>query len=244
MNKLLPHVLMLTCTKGRHFHVERVVRCFLEQDYNGKHTLLIYNNSSILQELGKFKIADNKRIILINKSTDSKTNLPYRTLGAIYNDALSYIPNDVDIVNGADDDDIYLPNHISEGVKGLMSSGKKAYKPKFSWYLTSDGITPIENTLEPSIFVKFSHLKEYGYFDNTVNQHHKWINPLLPNDIYVDPKGKKTFIYTWNGGVFKTSGDPMNDINFQRYENFSTQHGDSVIEPCDLVEVSKYYYLC
>lgn len=227
----LPSVVMLSCTKGRHFHIERVLKCFLDQDYIGNCTLLIYNNSNISQELGNFNIPEYKKVILINNCIDLKTRLPYNNLGAIYRDALLYIPENTDIVNHSDDDDLYLPNHITEGVKGMVNSKKKAYKPKFSYYLTVDGITPIENTLEPSIFIDYKHLKSTGYHETTTNQHYAWLQPLIPDDIFVDPNGKKTFIYCWAGGVFKTSGDPDNKLNFERYENFSKQHGDRIITP-------------
>lgn len=227
----LPNVCMISATKGRHFHIERVLKCFLDQDYIGKSTLLIYNNSSVVQQLDNFEIPENKSVILINNCIDLKTKLPYDNLGAIYRDALTFVPEDTDIVNHSDDDDLYLPNHITEGVKGIVNSGKTAYKPKFSYYLTEDGTHVIENTLEPSIFVKFKHLQSTGYHETTSNQHYGWLLPLLPDDIFVDPNGKKTFIYTWNGGVFKTSGCNEQDIVFEKYQNFSREHGDKIITP-------------
>lgn len=243
MNEL-PTTACITPTKGRHKHIERVLTCFLEQDYIGKSILLIYNNSNIQQTLGKFEIPENKQVILINNHVDRASQEPYTNLGAIYRDILSYIPEEVSIITHMDDDDIYLPSHISSGVFNLIKSDKLAYKPKFSWFLTSEGVKPIENVLEPSIFIYRDHLIKHGYYENTINQHHKWLESLKPDKLLVDPKGKKTFIYTWDGGVFKTSGDPLNEINFQRYDNFSQDHGDQIITPFDRSEVTKYYYLC
>lgn len=245
----LPNVTLITCTCGRHFAIERVVRFFLDQDYKGKHTLLIYNNSEVEQRLDNIDIPDNKKIILINNYKDLKTGDKYQTLGAIYRDALTFVPEDSEIINHADDDDFYLPYHISTGVKGYWEArrqNKKAFKPEQSFYRDANGVHKASNTLEPSIFVSFEHLKEHGYGNETSAQHLKWIHPLVENnELFVDPLSPGTFIYTWMGedGVFKTSGAADNPNNFQNYRNYSQRHGDGVISPISNEDAKQYYYI-
>jgi len=236
------NVLAICATKNRHAHLEKLVRCFLEQDYEGHATLLIYNNS-----LHDLKIDDNspanRRIILINNYIDKETKKPYDNLGSIYTDALSYVDFDVDIATHMDDDDIYLPSHIRSGVEGIEKSGLKAYKPLHSFYLDGRGLHLVNNVMEPSIFVKWNALKMYGYNKTNVDIHHKWLKPLLEEkQILADPEGKATFIYDWSGKIptFKTSG--FVDVNnvFDVYTQRSRDIGDGFIEP---IKPEEYYSL-
>lgn len=235
MNK--PKVLLLTATCGRHTCLERSVRFFLDQDYDGEHTLLIYNNSNISQELGNIDVPNNKKIILINNHIYSKTGTRYQTLGAIYDDAVKHIPEDIELVNFADDDDIYLPNHITEGVKGYLKYGKSAYKPFLSYFRHSKGISLVANNMEPSVFVKRTSLLEHGFKDTTTDQHLQWYGHLCHiGDIEINKDGTPTLCYNWgdtNIPTFKTSGNPGNPENFENYRNYSQDHGDFIITPCD-----------
>lgn len=235
----------ICATAGRHNLLERSVACFLAQDYKDEHTLLIFNNSEVSQDLGNFGILPpNKHIELINQHLDSKTGKRYKTLGAIYRDALEAIPDSCEVVYHHDDDDFFLPEHISMGVGGLVTYGKQAYKPAKSWYRHSGGIELMNNTLEPSIFIRTPFLRKYGYKDTTSDQHLSWVEELIKQrEIYVDPEGWPTLIYDWGGDnpAFKTSGDPNNPYNFDNYHTFSQEHGDWLITPWPREKLDKYY---
>lgn len=226
-------VCLITATRDRHKQLERVVRFVMDQTYTD-WVHLIYNNSPIEQRLNKNLPAD--KFILINNHINLKTGKPYQTLGDIYTDILQFIPEDVDVINFMDDDDIFLQNHVEEGVKGMEKGGLLAYKPKKSWYkhLKNKAVL-VENTLEPSIFVKLDHVKEKGFSSETTAQHLQWVNPLiLSKQIFVDPEGQPTYICDWSQeiGTFKTSGDPNNPNNFNNYSNWSKDSGDAIITPC------------
>jgi hypothetical protein len=240
--------IMATC--GRHTLSERSARMFLDQDYEGEHGLLVYNNSPVQQLPEHMDLPANKKVLVTHEYLDFHTRKEYTNLGAIYRDALNYIPEDTDIVIHWDDDDLFLPNHISEGVKGILRAreqGKIAYKPAESYYRHPGGIQLMSNTLEPSIFVPFSHLREHGYHESTSDQHLKWVNPLAYGEqILVDEKGKPTLIYNWGDTdvpTFKTSGNFGHPNNFQNYRNFSQDHGDGVITPWKKEDILKYYNL-
>ncbi len=225
-------VYSLTATCGRHKSLERCVEMFLNQDYEGEHTLLIYNNSNVNQKLDSS--IENKNIILINNDLDFKTRKKYANLGAIYRDMLEFVPNDYDLINFADDDDLVYPDHISEGVEGFIRGGKEAYKPLYSLYRHAKGIEKVNNTLEPSIFVSLKWLKKYGFKESTSDQHLQWVIPLVEQkQIFSDPEGKPTMIYNWGDDyyAFKTSGDMKNPNNFENYREHSTDHGDRIITP-------------
>ncbi len=234
-----PKVCAIMATCGRHSCSERSLSLFVAQTYENKH-LLIYQNSPTSQELAS-DIPDY--VTLVNRSIDSKTGERYKTLGAIYNDAIKYIPEDTDIITFQDDDDLFLDLHLEQGVQGYMKAienGKLAYKPAQSYYKHAGGIDLVANTLEPSMFVKASHIKEHGFFDTTSDQHLKWVNPLVYEGlILVDPEGPPTLIYNWGDNIptFKTSGDPNNPSNFDNYRNFSVDHGDKIISKVDISQI-------
>lgn len=244
----LVKVLCICATKNRHRHLEKLLTCFLNQDYQGEHTLLIYNNSPIDQVLSTEVLSglpSNKKVLLINNSKSLATGESYNSLGSIYNDILSYVQKQelqVDIVNHMDDDDVFLPNHISEGVKGYIASGNKAYKPRFSLFRDSKGVQRQNNVFEPSIFVEFKHLCLHGYFDKNVDLHHKWLRPLEKElQILSDPNGIPTFIYDWSGTIdtYKTSGNPDTEKSFSAYAAYSNDVGDRVITPMSKSELLK-----
>lgn len=234
-------VLCITATKNRHTHLEKLVQCFLNQDYEGKHTLLIYNNSDTPQSLWKELEKGNKQVILINNHINLKTYKPYTNLGSIYNDILFYVRQAIHdgrinplIVNHMDDDDFFLPNHITEGVKGYKKGGLLAYKPSHSYYKSAEGTSLAANVLEPSIFVNYAYLATAGYWDRNVDLHHRWLQPLIEgSQISVQEDGQPTFIYDWSGEIntWKTSGDPHNPNNFSNYEKHSQDIGDGIITP-------------
>ena len=241
------HVISLCATTGRHSLLERSVKMFIDQDFDGEHTLLIYNNSTVEQELAPLTLPANKHLILINQSFDSQTKQPYSSLGQIYNDILIYIPDNCNLVSFWDDDDIFLPNHISEGVKGYIKGQKKAYKPLKSYYRSPEAVVLVQNTMEPSIFVQKSHILNHGFSLVTTEQHLQWLHPLIENkEIFVDPDGVPTLIYDWgNTGflTYKTSGDMHNPLNFNNCRANSKDHGDRIITPWDENQMNSIYNL-
>lgn len=228
----------VTATKGRHTLLERSMSFFLNQSYKDSKQI-IFNNSEVPISLDT-KI-EQGRIILVNQHLCDETKLPYTNLGDIYTDALKYVPEDTDVVCFWDDDDIFMPRHIEEGIKGLIKGKKTAYKPLKSYFKSGAVFSLMNNTLEPSIFVKLDHIKKYGFSKETTAQHLQWVNPLVQqNEIFADPEGIPTLVYNWGTDVpcFKTSGDPNNPENFNNYTKKSQDHGDKIVSP---VDVNKYY---
>lgn len=235
-------VALITATKDRHTQLERVVRFALDQTYiNYVH--IIYNNSKSDLRLNSNLPPD--KFILINKFLSKRTGKLYETLGDIYNDAMLFVPSDIDVINFMDDDDIFLPSHIEEGVKGIIKGEKLAYKPKKSWYKHGKNAPVlVENILEPSIFVKKSHIDKHGFSIETSAQHLNWINPLLQqNEIFVDKDGVPTYVCDWSQEIptFKTSGNAGDPNNFKNYEKWSRDVGDGIITPCSTKLAEKYY---
>lgn len=241
---------MATC--GRHKLAERSLRFFLDQDYKHEHTLIVFNNSDVQQTLfvDRNDLGDNKMLIIVNNHLSYETGEPYKNLGQIYQDSLLSVPSGTDAIIHWDDDDIFLPNHITEGIKGLekaVEEGKAAYKPAQSYYRHPGGIQLMMNTLEPSIFVTAEHIRKYGYGQSTTDQHLQWVNPLVyEGRIRVDESGTPTLVYNWGDTdipTFKTSGNAGHPNNFKNYRDFSRDHGDQVLIPWKKEDVQKYYDL-
>lgn len=224
----------ICCTYNRHKLLERSVGCFLKQDYKREHKLLIYNNSQHKLRMDE----EYENIILFNNYIDLKTSRPYSNTGAIFRDALSCVPMSVDVVQWWDDDDLFKPKHISEGMKGMQEAiemGKKAYKPKYS--LHRYGKEPerlVDNLMEPSIFVLRNWVDSYGFSTHSSAYHSNWTNPLFrQKEIYVKEDGEPTFVYDWSNEAkaFKISGDGNNKDNFSNHKKNSTDVGDGIIKP-------------
>ena len=213
--------IMATC--GRHFFCERSVGMFLAQKYENKH-LLIIQNSEVEQKLDK----NYENITLINKSG-------FTNLGAIYNYALDFVPSDTDVFCLFDDDDMYMPEHMTEGANGLIRGKKMAYKPKFSFFQVREKISKANNVFEPSWFVDFKVVKEKKFREESNRHHYNWVEWCQKNrQLYVDENGPSTLIYTWGNperGVFKTSGHGKKPNVFELYREYSKDHGDGIITP-------------
>lgn len=227
----------ITATCGRHRCVERILTFFINQDTTDEHFLLIYNNSDVEQQLSNVTLPEGKKILLINNHINLRTGERYENLGDIYTDALSFIPDEYDVLTFMDDDDIFLPNHLSAGADGLRrahEASKIAYKPAKSYYRDPRGVSLMSNTLEPSIFIDAKHIRNYGFSPVTTEQHLRWVNPLVTNHlILVDDDGSPTLIYNWGDEfpTFKTSGNFHDPNNFNNYRRASADHGDRILTP-------------
>lgn len=259
-------VIAIMCTCGRHTLAERSLRFFLDQEHANDqdhfdiHHLIIYNNSPVALTIPSdlmMEVKGYKWVELINQHLDSTTGEPYSNLGAIYNDVLAHISQKDDFGDDEnyvlvhwDDDDIFLPSHIAEGMKGYrraLREGKVAYKPEKSYYRYPGGIQLMGNNLEPSVFVSGAHIQKHGYSLTTSDQHMPWFNSLLSENLMlIDPHGPPTLIYNWGDTdipTFKTSGNAGHPNNFDNYRNFSKDHGDGVLTPWKSEDVQKYYNL-
>lgn len=235
----------MTVTYGRHACLERALRFFLNQD-DLNCIQLIYNNAGVEQRLNSHLLG-NDRVILVNNNIDLKTRKPYSNVGSIFRDAITFVPKDVEVITHFDDDDIFLPNHVSQGIFGMEKArklGKKAYKPYNSYYKSAGSIVLVHNTMEPSIFVNYDYIIKKGYRETFVDYNQGWLDPLLESDsILIDPQGIPTMIYDWSGqiGVFKMSGGSNDDNNFRSHKKRSLDHGDQIITPISQIKAQELY---
>jgi len=216
----------------------------------------VYNNSPFPIELNIPHLPENKVVFLSNQAINTKTHLPYENVGILYNDVLSQIPNfcsklniSPSIINWTEDDDIFLPNHLSEAQRGMRVAkniGRVAYKPYYSYYRDKSGVSLAHNVMEPSIFVDYDYMLSSKFRDTSMDYHFGWIQPLLDRkEMFTDIAGVSTFIYDWSGEipVFKLSGAGDNSVtNFERYKEHSKDR-QTIINPISETKAQEYYSL-
>jgi len=254
LNQKLNMLTLLCAFHGRHQKVERVIRCFVNQDYSGEVELLLYNNSNVPQILDYEQImpllSENKNIKLVNNHLDLQTGQPYTNVGDIFRDALTFVDKDTEVLSHSDSDDLYLPNHASEGMRGYrkaVEQGKLAYKPYYSYYLYGENKAELShNTMEPSFFINFEFLKEKGYLKTAASYNQGWETPLnRENKVLVDRDGIPTLIYDWSKGhnTHKISGLGDAIDNFEAHRQYENNHGDGILSCAPQSFVEKYYNL-
>lgn len=245
------NVVLVCCFYGRVEKVERIIRFFIDQDYKGESTLLLYNNAPYPQKLLlNQELPKNKHIYLINNYLDLQTGGQYISTGDIFRDATSYISPSTDAITFFDSDDCYLPNHISEGVKGLIKAHHllmNVYKPYNSYFLYGKECQLAHNNLEPSIFVDYQQIIKYGFNKTSSSYHDGWLIPLKENKkLLDDPAGIPTLLYNWEEGhnTFKISGSgddgPQNLKNHREKEQ---DFGTGILSPASRETVEYYYNL-
>lgn len=235
-------ILWLTCTFGRFKCLQRNLKCYLDQDTQQESVMFICNSGAPLKLPDNFIVPRGKNIYI-----DNCHLLNIQTVGEKYAHALhlaTQLYPDIDIINSADDDDIFMPDHLSQGYRGMqlsLSQDKYAYKPKLSYFRYRENgavkYTRNENTYEPSIFVKADWIKEKGYAPVSIKYHQQWLVPLVEQDkILVDLYGKSTLIYNWGDDwqTYKMSGSATdNQNNFNAHKRSSTDMGNGILTPAE-----------
>lgn len=239
----LPKVSAVMCTYRRFKCVERAVNCFLAQDYNGEKELIIYNTDV---EYPYSDFNDNKRIKVINNNIDSITNEPYTNVGAMRRDAIAFATGDYHIT--WDDDDIFLPFFIKQGIDRIMETGLPSFKPEKSFFYSGNYLRLVKNTLEASIVADIHKVREYGFLLETGKEGLGWYTKLRDNkeidenDSYFLP----SYCFNWNDGAImnashKQSGDIDNLDNFSNHKKASTDFCKGNISIWNDVQIGQLY---
>lgn len=239
------HIVCVTTTYNRDRCLQRILRSYLEQNYTGRSTLLVFN-SGRPTSFPELDLPPNKEIILINRTISNITGEEFTSIGEKYTEAVSCI-QEGDIFTSMDADDIFFRNHLSEGVKGMeraYTHNRLAYKPKKSFFKSSQGVLRNENVYEPSMFVDLNHIRATGFLNTSVSYHDGWLLPLIEsNKLLVDPSGVSTFCYDWGGiPVYKMSGrGDDSQENFDLSQAIERDYGNGLTKP---ISTEDYYNLC
>jgi hypothetical protein len=148
------------CTYGRFAFMKRSIACWLNQDYDDAE-LIVFNTAE--ESLVLDKSLHDRRIRIINQCRDTTDGLPYRSLGLIRRDAAAHATGKVYVC--WDDEDLYLPWHLSQGAANLMRCGRGAWMPAQSYFSNDGGRTYLlsRNAFEASVLVWTDYLFRYGF---------------------------------------------------------------------------------
>ena len=160
---------------------------------------------------------------------------PYTNVGDIRHEALENASSTSDIFCLFDDDDLYMPYHISQGVKRLLETGKEAWKPKRSLASLNDGLTfdYSENNLEASVFARMESIREFSFLPSTGDENLSWYDGINNRGgMVIDPTGVPSYGYLWGSKIarHKQSGDMRNPSNFENHKRASTDFGDGPLK--------------
>lgn len=236
----------LICTTYRRYRcIERIIEQFLFQDYRDVELVLFNTDTEIPFTLSESLI--NENIILVNNSIDYETGLPYTNRGAICRDAVTHATGDLFML--MDDDDIYLPWHVRQAVDGISANGKDAWKPERSFFATQHKLELTRNTLEASVIVKMSRIREIGFrTDATGYEGLSWYTKLR-DERQLDEHFTHfipSYCFNWSDpsdmAGHKQSGDINNPNNFENHKSRSNDTSEKPLERCGSEELTKTYF--
>jgi glycosyltransferase involved in cell wall biosynthesis len=243
----IPKVSAVCCTYGRFKCVERVMNCFLAQDYPNKELIIYNTDTDSPYDVGQ----SIHSITIVNRSIDSVTNEPYTNVGAIRRDALMFATGDYVVT--WDDDDIFLPHFMSQAINRMAETGLPSFKPEKSFFYSGDNLRLVMNTLEASVVASIDLVRKYGYLLETGKEGLAWYTKMRDNkelDEH-DTNYIPSYCFNWNDGQemnapHKQSGDIDNPNNFNNHKEASKDVVDGrklqVYSQEQLNEVFKPYF--
>ena len=221
-----PLVSCVMTTYGRFNFVERSITLWLLQDYPNKE-LIILNTAATPLYLDKELRSENIKVI--NNIYKRNTTEEFTNVGQIRKDAISYANGEFYIC--WDDDDLYLPWHISQGMKVIKDNNLVAWMPQQSIW-TNDGGKTYEyatNAMEASCIVHMNEIQKYGFKDGNGDEHLTWRLGLrnegkLSENYSVTPF--ESYVYVWGEEGHKQSSTINKEDNFEYHKSVTTDFGD------------------
>lgn len=239
----LPLVSCLMTTYGRFECVERSIAYWLNQDYSNKE-LIIFNTAN--KELELDPRLSGKGIRIVNQTKIHGTDIPYNNVGQVRRDVLKLALGKYTCY--WDDDDAYLPWHISQGVEYLLKTGKKAYKPEKSYWSEDAGNTfnLAQNAMEASVIADTESLRIYGFADSNGGEHVTWMRGLLDEgelDENYSVTPFESYAYIWGDEIasHKQSGYINDPNNFENHKKQSTDFGVRPLSLYSPLRVKLFY---
>jgi hypothetical protein len=193
VNEKKPLVSCLTATAGRFSVLREAVACFLAQDYPEKELVILNNHPTPL-------VCDLPGVRVVNEPK-------YASLGDCRNRLLELAQGD--LVRTWDDDDLYLPWAISQGVEHLGEA--PAFKPKFSWAwnVQEDRWSLDNNVFEAAMTVRAAVARKYGYTPASGGDEHHPLSAGIEKEggcKLVDMGWRASYVYRWGTALQRISG--------------------------------------
>lgn len=206
--------------------LREAVTCFLEQDYENKELIILNNHPVGLR-------VDLPQVTIINRPG-------FPTLGDCRNFLLNMAKGE--FVRTWDDDDLYMPWAISQGVEGmLIGNSCDAFKPHLSWFSKGDWPNVIMelggNQYEASWTTWTDVAKKHGYKSSGGDEH----SPLFAMAIREETV-RPSYIYRWDTPLHRISG-LLGSVTIEEQHRIHMEanqdHGDGI--PLTPVDLSPYW---
>ena len=190
----LPLVSCLMATHGRFREVCGAVVDFLQQDYPERE-LIILNNHPM--PLAMPEGMEDSRVRIINEPG-------HPTLGDCRIRLLQEAKGE--FVRTWDDDDVYLPWTISQGVAHI--GNEIAFKPRHSWFDCENGGVRLEdNVFEAAMLTRADFVREHSYQPTAGDEHHTLVQAIEERGLKRREFGVwASYVYRWGYGVHHISG--------------------------------------
>lgn len=218
----LPKISAVCCTYKRFKCVERVVNCYLAQDYPNKELIIFNTDSDNPYTDNGCKLLPHG-ILIINCSRDTLTKEAYTNVGAIRRDALIFASGDYVVT--WDDDDIFLPHFMRQAVDRMKETRMPSFKPEKSFFYCGGRLSLVKNTLEASVVADINLVRKYGYLLETGKEGLGWYTKLRDNNELNEHDSRyiPSYCFNWNDGQemnapHKQSGDIDNPKNFENHK--------------------------
>ena len=217
----------LTSTYGRLEKLSEAVSCFLDQDYLNKELIILNNHPKPLT-------CDLPNVKIYNEPI-------YPTLGDCRNRLLQLA--DADFIRTWDDDDLYMPWTLSQGIEYIKDS--PAWKPKKSWFWLREKSPELaENVFEAAILIKTEIAKKYGYLSTSGgDEHHTLLDGInKEGGCGIDDLGNKaSYCYRWGWGMWHISGSLGSDSIENRTKEWVKHNNDTKDGAIRYVDVKHYW---
>jgi glycosyltransferase involved in cell wall biosynthesis len=233
----------LICTTFRRFEcIKRIIAQFNAQTYPNKELILFNTDEEYPYELGYY----DERITIVNNGIDYITNVNYTNRGDICRDAVTHASGDYFML--MDDDDIYLPWYVEQGVTKIEELGTDAWKPMKSFFANREAIHLVMNTMEASVIVKMDRIREIGFRNDLTGYEGLSWYTRLRDEKQLDehyPIYLPSYCFNWGDPAemagHKQSGDINNPNNFENHKNASGDHAHSPLFPISMEELNNVY---
>lgn len=220
----------LTATYGRISRLSDAVSCFIDQDYDNKELIILNNHPVPLS-------SQFSNVKIYNEPI-------YPTLGDCRNRLIELA--DGDFIRTWDDDDLYLPWTLSQGIKNIGNF--PAWKPEKSWFWCGNKQPELaENVFEAAMIVRADIVKKYGYLSKSGGNEHETLLSGIDNEggCYNNDMGLlASYIYTWGMGSWHISGSLGSSTIEDRtrtWMQYNQDIGDGIIKYVNLQKYWDYF---
>lgn len=233
----------LICTTFRRFRcIQRIIAQYNAQTYENKELILFNTDIEFPYKLG----FEDPTITVVNNGYDYLTGLPYTNRGDICRDAVWHARGDYFML--MDDDDIFLPWYVEQGVNKIEEIGKDAWKPEMSFFATKDKLELVRNTMESSCIVKMQRIREIGFRNDITGMEGLSWYTQLRDEKHLDEHYQNylpAYCFNWGDphevAGHKQSGDINNPDNFENHKRASGDHAHSPLIPISTEELNNVY---